>query len=104
ALRIKSREIAHRSKTRVIDQEIDLQIAFHRLVKKTLRRIWPGEIHRDKLRPSSLHNAISLSSVRATSKRLCPRAASLRANASPIPEDAPVMSVVFIEASTNPTR
>src|SRR5438445_895598 len=49
------------------------------------------------LRPSSLHNATSFSSERATSSKLCPSAASLRANTSPIPEDAPVIRVVFIE-------
>src|SRR5438552_2079076 len=55
------------------------------------------------MRPSSLHKLISLSSDRATSKRLCPRSASLRANTSPIPEDAPVMSVVFIEFNLAPS-
>src|ERR1044072_211421 len=47
-------------------------------------------------RPSSLQRFISLSSDLATSRRLWPRSASLRANASPIPEEAPVMRVVFI--------
>src|ERR1700682_2757967 len=48
-------------------------------------------------RPSSLQSVISLSSERATSKTLRPCVASLRAKASPIPEDAPVISVVFME-------
>jgi hypothetical protein len=46
--------------------------------------------------PSSLQSLVSLSSERATSRRLLPRTASARANASPIPDDAPVMRVVFI--------
>lgn len=47
-------------------------------------------------RPSSLHRVISLSSERATNKTFRPRAANLRAKTSPMPEDAPVIRVVFI--------
>jgi len=48
-----------------------------------------------------LHRVISLSSDRATSKTLSPRAASFRAKTSPIPDDAPVMSVVFTDVFAN---
>src|SRR5215203_1038855 len=47
-------------------------------------------------RPSSLQSAISLSSERATSSTFLPRAASFLAKAAPIPDEAPVMRVVFI--------
>ena len=47
-------------------------------------------------RPSSLQSAMSLSSERATRKTFLPRAASFLAKAAPMPDDAPVMRVVFI--------
>jgi hypothetical protein len=45
-------------------------------------------------RPSSLQSVMSLSSERATNNTFRPRDASLRANAPPMPLDAPVMSNV----------
>src|SRR5215216_2750947 len=47
-------------------------------------------------RPSSLQSAMSLSSERATRKTFLPRAASFLAKAAPMPDDAPVMRVMFI--------
>jgi hypothetical protein len=43
-----------------------------------------------------LHSAFNLSAERATNTTFSPRAANRRANTSPMPLDAPVISVAFI--------
>ena len=102
ALEIEFGKIAHRSEPGVIDQHLDLEFALLCFFKELRRRVGLLQIERDVLcanagqASSSLHKAISLSSERATRRTFRPRAASFRAKAAPIPEDAPVMRVVFI--------
>ena len=95
-------EIAHRAEAGVVDEHVDLELAFFVSSKSCApasgcRRSSARYCARMLVkRPSSLQSAMSLSSERATRKTFLPRAASFLAKAAPMPDDAPVMRVVFI--------